>query len=146
MELETSTFVDDAWSSDAMLRDLKSRQCYYLVAERADESAVVDGYAGLLAPRGAQDADIQTIAVAAPARRAGLGRALMHALITEARKRGATQLFLEVRADNPGAQTLYEQLGFVAIAERPHYYQPGDVTAIVMRLKAPAPETTVAGS
>ena len=57
----------------------------------------------------------------------------MQHLIAEARDRGATELFLEVRADNPNAQALYESLGFEQLAIRPNYYQPDGVDAIVMR-------------
>lgn len=141
MELETGTFGSDAWSSDAMLSDLRNQQCYYLVADRAGLPGEIDGYAGLFAPQGAHEGDIQTIAVAESARRNGLGRALMNALIAEARKRGAVEVFLEVRADNPGPKRLYEALGFEEIAVRVGYYQPDNVDAIVMRLRVPDPVT-----
>ncbi len=141
MEIETGTFGNDAWSRDAMLSDLTNSQCHYLVAERDGFPGVLDGYAGLLAPQGAHEGDIQTIAVVETARRSGLGRAFMTALIGEARRRGATQVFLEVRADNPGAKRLYDRLGFESIAERVGYYQPDNVDAIVMRLAVPDPVT-----
>nr|WP_196830853.1 ribosomal protein S18-alanine N-acetyltransferase [Frigoribacterium sp. CG_9.8] len=141
MELETGTFGTDAWSSNAMLSDLRNPQCYYLVADRVGFPGVLDGYAGLFAPRGAQEGDIQTIAVVEAARRGGLGRALMNALIREARTRGAKEVFLEVRADNPGPKRLYETLGFEEIAVRVGYYQPDAVDAIVMRLAVPDPVT-----
>ncbi|MCU1422641.1 MAG: rimI [Microbacteriaceae bacterium] len=137
MALEQSTFTTDAWSREAMLSDLRSPHTHYLVA--TTEAGAIEGYAGLFAPQGAQEGDIQTIAVAEHARGGGLGRALMNTLIAEARNRGSREVFLEVRADNPGAQHLYESLGFVAIATRPHYYQPDDVDAIVMRLVVPDP-------
>lgn len=135
MQLETSTFVSDAWSADSMRAELVNANTYYLVAVRADgaDSAAVDGYAGLLAPPGAKEADIQTIAVAESARRNGIGRRLVAALMKEAATRGASEIFLEVRADNPGAQALYRSFGFEEIAVRPRYYQPDDVDAIVMR-------------
>ena len=141
MELETGTFGTDAWSSDAMLSDLRNPQCYYLVADRLGFPGELDGYAGLFAPRGALEGDIQTIAVAETARRGGLGRALMNALIGEARKRGAKEVFLEVRADNPGPKRLYDSLGFEEIAVRVGYYQPDGVDAIVRRLDVPEPVT-----
>jgi ribosomal-protein-alanine acetyltransferase len=130
MGIETSVFLSDAWSRRTMRAELEGSHSYYLVAEDGG----VAGYAGLFAPRGAREADIQTIAVAPQARRRGLGRALMTALIDEARARGARQLFLEVREDNPGAQTLYGALGFEQIAVRAKYYQPDGVDALVMRL------------
>jgi ribosomal-protein-alanine N-acetyltransferase len=134
MDLETSTFTTDAWSRGAMRAELGSRHGYYLVAEAPDPDAAIAGYAGLLAPTGSEQADIQTIAVAPDARRHGLGRGLMVALLAEARRRGAGEVFLEVRADNPHAQALYASLGFEQIAVRPRYYQPDGVDAHIMRL------------
>lgn len=134
MAIETPTFGTDAWSTGAMASDLGSAHTYYLVAFHPESPALVEGYAGLLAPRGSGDADIQTIAVAASARRQGLGRVLMQALIAEARDRSARSVFLEVRADNPGAQKLYDELGFEQIAVRPQYYQPDGVDAHIMKL------------
>lgn len=139
MELETGIFGRDAWSGTSMLSELRNSQGYYLVAERVGFPGMIDGYAGLFAPHGANEGDIQTIAVVHGARRAGLGRTLMQALTAEARRRGAEELFLEVRADNPGAQHLYETLGFEEIAVRVAYYQPDGVDAIVMRLAIPQP-------
>lgn len=144
MALESATFVTDAWSERTMRGEVTSEHGYYLVAFPPEQPERIDGYAGLLAPAGAGEGDIQTIAVAPHARRHGLGRALMNALIGEARKRGVGEVFLEVRADNPGAQTLYRTLGFEEIGVRPKYYQPDGVDALVMRLAVPATETTLA--
>jgi len=144
MELERGIFENDAWSERSMRSEVAGEHGYYLVAFAPESPDRIAGYAGLLAPRGGSEGDIQTIAVAPHARRRGLGRQLMLALIAEARKRGAREVFLEVRADNPGAQTLYRDLGFEEIGVRPKYYQPDGVDAIVMRLAVPSPETTVA--
>lgn len=140
MALEKATFGTDAWSAAAMRSELTATHTYYLVAVALDRNAI-DGYAGLLAPQGGAQADVQTIAVAERARRRGLGRTLMLALVAEARRRGADELFLEVRADNPGAEALYEELGFVRIGVRPAYYQPDGVDAHVLRLVIPEPQT-----
>jgi [ribosomal protein S18]-alanine N-acetyltransferase len=140
--LEQATFPSDAWSRNLMREELTGPHRYYLVAVAPD--GAIEGYAGLLAPQGAGEADIQTIAVAAAARRRGLGRVLVQTLLAEARRRGAAEVLLEVRADNPGAQQLYRSLGFEGIATRPHYYQPDDVDALIMRLELAAPITTPA--
>lgn len=133
MALETSTFPGDAWSREMMAAELGARHTRYLVAGIGD--AVV-GYAGLSAPSGAAQADIQTIAVDAGHRRLGIGALLLRRMLDEARSRGVDDVLLEVRADNPDAQRLYERHGFTAIAVRPRYYQPDDVDAIVMRWEA----------
>lgn len=144
MVLENALFTTDAWSRQTMRAELLDQHGYYLVAFPPDEPARIEGYAGLRAPLRAQQADIQTIGVAPASRRQGLGRVLMLRLIDEARERGSTEVFLEVRADNPGAQSLYESLGFEPIAVRPKYYQPDGVDAIIMCLTIPEPRTVVA--
>ncbi|AWB96952.1 ribosomal-protein-alanine N-acetyltransferase [Agromyces badenianii] len=110
----------------------------------ADPAAGLLGYAGLLAPAGGGQGDIQTIAVAPSTRGIGLGRGLMHALITEARRRHVAELFLEVRADNPIARALYDSLGFEEIGVRRGYYRHG-VDAVHMRLTVPPAITRPAG-
>lgn len=137
MALETSTFENDAWSTASMSSELGSIHTYYLVAFDSDRPTELAGYAGLLAPAGSRDGEVQTIAVAPSARRNGLGRILMERLIAEADTRGARQVFLEVRADNPNARALYDSLGFEQIAVRKNYYQPDNVDAQVMRLTLP---------
>lgn len=150
MRLERETFTDDAWSEDAMRREIESPNGYYLVAVdepiTASEAATdapgpaLLGYAGLLAPSGSEQGDIQTIAVDPASRGMGLGRGLMHALITAARRRHMAEVFLEVRADNPIARALYDSLGFEEIGVRPRYYRNG-VDAVVMRLVVPTAVT-----
>ncbi len=139
MALETRIFNTDAWSRETMARDVADPSCYYLVAFPPDEPERIEAYAGLLAPRGAIEGDIQTVAVAESARGRGLGRTLMLSLIGEARTRGAREVFLEVRADNPQAARLYRRLGFEDVGVRRGYYQPDNVDAIVMRLRVPEP-------
>jgi len=113
-----------------MAAELASPHTVYLVAESADE---VVAYAGLSAALRAEQADLQTIAVDSTHRRLGVGTVLVQHLLALARERGAREMMLEVRADNPGAEALYERHGFARIAVRPRYYQPDDVDAIVMR-------------
>ncbi len=129
--LEKATFPNDAWSRDLLAAELAGEHGHYLVA--VDDADAVLGYAGLLAPRGSGQADVQTIAVAASERRRGVGATLLDALLAEARAREADEVFLEVRADNPGAEALYASRGFARIAIRPAYYQPDGVDAVVMK-------------
>lgn len=131
MRLERDTFPTDAWSRDIMLAELASPHTLYLVVHSEDELVA---YAGLSAPTGAEQADIQTIAVDATHRRLGLGALLVQQLLDAARERGAREVLLEVRADNPAARRLYERHGFTEVAVRPRYYQPDDVDAVVMLL------------
>ena len=131
MAIENASFPTDAWSSETMAAELAGEYSHYLVDEQDGD---IVGYAGLRSVRGSADADIQTIALLEAHRGAGRGRALLTELLTEALARGAREVFLEVRADNPGAAGLYASEGFTELGRRPRYYQPDGVDAIVMRL------------
>jgi ribosomal-protein-alanine acetyltransferase len=130
MAIERASFPSDAWSEAAM-RDTFSTADAFVV----EEGAEVVGYAAVLAPQGSGDADVLTIAVGEQHRGAGLGAALLERMLDTASARGAVRVFLEVRADNPVAQHLYETRGFRVVGRRPRYYQPDGVDAIVMRLE-----------
>lgn len=131
MDLERASFPTDAWSEAMMREELASPHGRYVVLE---EAGVFLGYGGVRAVAGSADADIQTIALAAASRGRGRGRQLFTELLSSARERGAREVFLEVRADNPVATALYVSEGFLEIARRPRYYQPDDVDAVVMKL------------
>jgi ribosomal-protein-alanine N-acetyltransferase len=103
---------------------------HYVVIESDGE---LIGYAGLFATR--HTADVQTLAVAGDRQGEGLGAHLLTALLDEVRRRGASEVLLEVRADNETAARLYARFGFERIGVRRGYYQPGRVDAVVMRLR-----------
>jgi ribosomal-protein-alanine N-acetyltransferase len=93
-----------------------------------------DGFA--LWRTAADEAELLTIAVRTDRRRHGLGRALLEAVVEQARHSGAHHLFLEVGADNAPARSLYSQAGFVEVGRRPGYYRrhAGRADALVLRL------------
>jgi [ribosomal protein S18]-alanine N-acetyltransferase len=82
---------------------------------------------------GEEQADVLTIAVSASRWGHGIGSGLLAALISEARRRGCREMFLEVRSDNARAQRLYQWWGFAEIGIRRGYYQPSGTDAVVMR-------------
>lgn len=131
LALELELFGEEAWSRPMLEGELAQQPAsrHYLVAE---DAGVIVGYAGLLAA-GAQ-ADVATIAVTASSQGRGTGAALLAALLDEARRRGCTEVFLEVRVDNLRAQRLYRSRGFVQVGLRRGYYQPSGADALVMRL------------
>ncbi|WP_434993290.1 ribosomal protein S18-alanine N-acetyltransferase [Arthrobacter sp. Ld5] len=127
--LENELFPTDAWPLEMFYTEFFQPDTRrYLVAE-VDGDAV--GYAGLMVID--TTADIQTIGVLPRFEGRGIGRALLTELLHEARRRGADNVMLEVRADNPRAQALYERFGFRRIHTRKKYYRDG-VDAWVMRL------------
>ncbi len=123
----------DAWSVETFWSELAHvpETRHYVVV--ADDDGALVGYAGL-AVIGHQ-ADVQTLAVAPAAQGQGLGRLLLDELLSEARRRGVTEVLLEVRADNEPAHALYARAGFERIGIRRGYYQPGGTDALVLRLR-----------
>ena len=143
--MEDALFGADAWSPEMLATEVTADPAsrYYIVA---DDNGVIAGYGGLLAQRGGQ-ADVLTLAVAEHRWGEGIGSALLDGLLTEAGRRGCTEIFLEVRVDNDRAQRLYRRRGFTDIGIRRAYYQPSGTDALVMRLmqEPPARKKQLAG-
>uniref|UniRef100_A0A1M4DZV8 [Ribosomal protein bS18]-alanine N-acetyltransferase n=2 Tax=Nonomuraea gerenzanensis TaxID=93944 RepID=A0A1M4DZV8_9ACTN len=131
MAIERATFPLDAWSEGMMRGELAEmpRTRHYVVVLVDDE---IVAYAGLAAA--GDQADVQTIAVLDKHQGTGLGGAMLTELLAEAARRGAREIFLEVRADNPRAQAVYRHFGFEEIGTRRRYYDDG-TDAIMMRRK-----------
>jgi GNAT superfamily N-acetyltransferase len=66
-------------------------------------------------------AGVTSVDVAAPARRQGIGSAVMAALLGWAQQQGASSSYLQVRAANPAALRLYDALGYVT--HHPYCYR-----------------------
>ena len=127
LPIEREVFGGDVWTAHHFWSELgQTATRHYLVARDGEQ---VVGYAGLCAYP--DEAFVQTMAVAPTHRGAGLGARLLLALLEEADRRGLTTVLLEVRADNPPAQRLYERHGFRRTGIRRGYYQ-GGVDAWVM--------------
>ncbi len=130
LPIEADLFGDEQWSAGMFWSELAAGH-YYRVA--LDAAGQVVGYGGLaVAPP--DEAWVQNIAVARTAQRAGIGRALMDALLARARTVGVASVLLEVAVDNAPAQKLYASYGFDGVGVRKGYYQPSNTDALVMRL------------
>lgn len=84
-----------------------------------DESNLV-GYAVTMQVM--DEAHLLNVSVLEAWQRAGRGKKIMEYLLAQARKAGAVQMFLEVRAGNEAAQRLYARHGFSVIGRRKGYY------------------------
>ena len=133
LPLEAELFPEEQWTETMFWSELAQDSRLYLVAERLDDDGKpsVVGYAGLCAYDG--EAYIQTIGVIPEAQGTGIGGLMLTALLEDAVRRGEQTVTLEVRADNPRAQAVYERFGFLPIGRRRRYYQPSGVDAIVMQ-------------
>ena len=131
LALEQELFPEDAWTPEMFAAEFAqpASRRLYLVAE---EGHTLIGYAGMMFTGGPQ-ADVLTLGVDPAHWGQGTGTALLGALVDEARRRGHTEVMLEVRQDNPRARGLYLRHGFEEIGIRRGYYQPSGVDAVVMR-------------
>jgi ribosomal-protein-alanine N-acetyltransferase len=143
-ELERELFGVGAWSQPLIEAEVNGYGRWYLVAEDGDAAIIepdgtlavglplVVGYAGIWFD--GDVSQVMTIGVDPNYRGQGVGRAMLSALIGQSIKLGAAEMFLEVAVDNEPALGLYRSVGFVPLAVRKRYYQPGNKDAYTMRL------------
>ena len=105
------------WSRQALKEELTNPAACFLVGEEAGE---VLGYAGMHCAAG--ECYVDNVAVFPEARRQGVGRKLMEALLQAAAARGGEFLSLEVRPSNLEALALYRGLGFREVGRRRWFY------------------------
>lgn len=86
----------------------------------------------------ADEAHVHNIAIAPAHRRRGLGRRLLAACLGLAARRGARRAFLDVRAGNGAALSLYGSLGFREVGRRSAYYSEPAEDAVVMEVSLEA--------
>ena len=85
------------------------------------------------------DWELENIVVLQGARRNGVGRQLLDALLAEARQTNNSSVFLEVRESNFPARALYEKSGFIQAGSRRAYYQNPEEDAILYRWRPSDP-------
>ena len=95
---------------------------------------VLIGYFVLMAAAG--EAHLLNLSIAGSQQRSGHGSMLLREASAIARRRGACNLFLEVRPSNHAAQALYRRFGFRKMAVRHGYYpaHAGREDALVLTL------------
>lgn len=126
-DLEKQCF-SDPWSEKSVASELENELSLWLVAGEGENLL---GYVGSQSVLG--EADMMNLAVSPDARRLGVGRALVTALVQALRERAVHSLTLEVRGSNGPARALYESLGFVRVGRRPGYYQNPKEDALILR-------------
>jgi [ribosomal protein S18]-alanine N-acetyltransferase len=126
--LESAALGSDAWSATLVAEGVAGRvpTTLYLVGFVGDDLV---GYAA--ASMVADLAELQRIAVTATRRRTGVASDLLARVESEAARRHADRVLLEVREDNHAACAFYAARGFVEIDRRPRYYADG-TTAVVL--------------
>ena len=107
----------------------------YLARVLCDAGGRVLGY--FVAMKGVEEMHLLNITVAREHQGSGHAHVMHDALVAEARRRGASRLWLEVRQSNDHARRVYLHLGYREIAVRRGYYpapQGRREDAVVMAL------------
>lgn len=124
--IETMSF-SMPWSLHAFTETVDNPNYRFLVAEERGE---ILGYCGFVYVL--DEAEIPNVCVSAEARRRGVGRALMEALIALAEELQIVTLHLEVRQSNVAARNLYRSVGFEEIGIRKNFYELPREDAVLM--------------
>lgn len=125
-ELEAQIF-SMPWTMQGFADTLYRDDVLFLVACEEDKLL---GYVGVYCAAG--EGEITNVAVAQAARRRGIGRALLEALLRELAHRNISRVVLEVRVSNEPAIRLYGQYGFVVAGTRRNFYEKPVEDAYVM--------------
>ncbi|HJF66127.1 MAG TPA: tRNA (adenosine(37)-N6)-threonylcarbamoyltransferase complex transferase subunit TsaD [Slackia equolifaciens] len=137
--LEGETMGSDAWAATLVADELPRKDRTWWAAY--DGNRLV-GYCG----GWVVDGQVQILKIATDPgyRRRGIARELIGFVASDARDLGATEMTLEVRLSNEGAQAFYEDLGLSRIGVRPHYYSDRE-DAVIMTGPLPVARKDVAG-
>ncbi len=137
--LESDVMGSDAWNTSLVVDELPRKDRMWWAAY--DGSRLV-GYCG----GWVVDGQVQILKVATDSnyRRRGVARELISLVAADARNLGATEMTLEVRRSNEGAQVFYEKLGLLSVGVRPRYYSDRE-DAVVMTGPLPVMQRDAAG-
>jgi len=108
----------EAWSAAQLAGTITLNGAF--ARQALDEAGNVLGFA--LARVASDEVELLLIVVDLTLRAQGIGRLLVKMVGDDARKRGATQMYLEVRENNVAARRLYQSLGFTDVGRRANYY------------------------
>lgn len=109
--------------------------------DSGDAESPAKGVVGYIVARSSgQELHINNVAVRHQFRGRGIGKALLTRILAQGKRLGATVAFLELRAGNSIAHSLYEKAGFVPVGKRRNYYSDPVEDAVTMtaQLKASA--------
>jgi [ribosomal protein S18]-alanine N-acetyltransferase len=108
----------EAWSQSQLAGTLALDGSF--ARQAVDANDAIQGFT--LSRVVAGEVELLLVAVDPLLRRRAIGRRLVDQVATDARRYGATTLFLEVRENNVAARQLYHALGFVDVGRRANYY------------------------
>ena len=138
-QLDAVLMPKDSWSAGMFADELSLTSRTWWAAYHGPRMV---GYCGGWLSDGA--VQILKVAVDPEYRRRGVALRLVSLVAEDARNLAATEMTLEVRASNVGAQAFYERIGLRSLGVRPRYY-PDREDAVIMTGPLPGFREDVAG-
>ena len=117
------------WTRAQLASQLDPERHVFLAAT---DGVTVLGYVGMMVVL--DEGYIANVAVSPDARRRGVGRALIAALLDRAAELELAFVTLEVRPSNAAAIALYAGFGFEVVGRRKNYYDKPSEDALLMTL------------
>lgn len=128
LDVESESFTNP-WTREMYAWELQNRSVCHIYVVRTHDCPVAGFCAFWLV---FDEIHINNVAVRPRFRGHGIGTALLHHVLAEARQLGARRATLEVRASNEAARRLYERLGFYVAATRRNYYTKPVEDALIL--------------
>jgi len=141
LEIERGA-ISPPWTHGALLSEIYREDSFFAVAKNNSQFTIhnsqlftrdVCGF--VILRRIADEGELLQIAVEQCARRRGIADLLMDAAFRYADENVLKSIFLEVRAGNKAAISLYEKHGFKPISLRKGYYSDPVEDAVVMEAR-----------
>jgi ribosomal-protein-alanine N-acetyltransferase len=121
----------DPWPASAFAALPENAQVFFAVARDEARDDQLVGY--VIGWYVLDEGELANLAVAPDARRRGIGRSLLDAMLDDAASRAVSRVFLEVRESNQAARHLYAQREFEHIGRRKRYYRSPVEDALILR-------------
>lgn len=120
------------WSEKSFKESLERDDTLFLVCEEqiVSKNVAVTGYIGMYLSF--DEGNITNVAVSPSYRKKGYGEALVSAAKEIAKEMQIEKIFLEVRASNIPAISLYEKMGFESLGVRKNFYEHPQEDASIM--------------
>lgn len=129
VEIEKASYTMP-WSETSFLSEVYNRHCITKVAELSSEIV-----AYICVKKVADEGHLMNLTVHPDYRRQGIAMMLFDSAREDLLANGCRFLYLEVRAANNAARTMYEKLNFKVVGKRKDYYLRPVEDALIMMLE-----------
>lgn len=101
----------------------QSNYLFFLAMCNGEVAGIANCFINFSTFKAKQLINIHDFAVDPKYRRKGIGKAMMNTIVAYCQKKDLCKITLEVRNDNPNAQSLYTQIGFLECDPPMHFWE-----------------------